>query len=169
MTPAEGKVTGDIGAEECILQGTCPLKMLWRAITGAGPESFDTGSFLGGVCFGAGMSIFLTKVLRGFFLVATGGLVTTIVLSHYGFISVNKEAIGTALRDGAQNFREKIALVLQSYGNPTQFLYKHIQHVPKDRFAASAVWMRVWPFGAGTAFCDLEAVDPGLSGLHSVN
>ncbi|CDR95975.1 hypothetical protein, conserved [Babesia bigemina] len=112
------------------------LESLWRAMTnGEGPESFDHISFAGGVCFGTGFSIVLGRTLRGFCLVAAGGLFTTLILNHYRLISINREAIAATVTSLALSARERIDEALQGSGGPLKFLSGPLfgQHLPRER------------------------------------
>lgn len=88
------------------------LEYIWHFFSdGAGVDEFDRYSFVGGVCFGTGTAVILGRVMRSIFLISAGGLVATLVLSHYGFISTDLQSIKTVLEQSAAGARSKIETV----------------------------------------------------------
>ncbi|ORM41590.1 uncharacterized protein BXIN_2693 [Babesia sp. Xinjiang] len=151
MENAHDTAYTSISPEDCIRDGRCPLRSLWTQIMeGINRENFDHWSFVGGVCFGTGISIILTRALRGIFLVATGGLVTTMLLSHYGLISINREAMSTTLQNGAQAVREKLELFFQNYGGQVQLLSENVLKgkIPRNRIISAMIGTGIG-FGVG--------------------
>ncbi|GIX63355.1 apolipoprotein N-acyltransferase [Babesia caballi] len=175
MASAEAKGRVPLSESDWAAEGRRALEHVWRLLGGAEPASFDRYSFAGGVCFGTGLSVILTRTLRRLCLVATGGLVTTLVgcvcalyilpqlLSHYGLISLNKDAISAALARGALSAREKLAEALQGSGGALERLSERLlgEKLPRERVLSAllAHQLRPDPRDSVLVLLDVDVVE----------
>nr|BAN64373.1 hypothetical protein [Babesia bovis] len=63
------------------------------------------------------------------------------VLNHYGFISLNKEAIFNAMNTGYQTLRDKIGQTVESCGSPSQCFHDNILNsgIPRENIISALV------------------------------
>ncbi|KAK2195208.1 hypothetical protein BdWA1_002881 [Babesia duncani] len=101
-----------------------------------GHEEFDSLSFTGGLCFGMGSSIVVTKALRGAFLICTGGLFSLVVsfinvanvkpqaLSKTGCVEVNWKKLGLFATGFFEEHRDSIVEALNIERFKQRILYR---------------------------------------------